>query len=50
MSELRDLYQEVILDHNRHPRNFGDLEDANREAVYFRPSCHKSRSEIGFEF
>ena len=23
MSDLRDLYQEVILDHNKHPRNFG---------------------------
>lgn len=39
MSELRDLYQEVILDHNRHPRNFGGLEEANREADGFNPLC-----------
>ena len=32
MNELRDLYQEVILDHNRRPRNFGGLPNANREA------------------
>ncbi len=39
MSELRDLYQEVILDHNRHPRNFGELAEANREADGFNPLC-----------
>lgn len=38
MSELRDLYQEVILDHNRRPRNFGTLADA-REAVGHNPLC-----------
>jgi len=31
MSDLFDLYQEVILDHNRSPRNFGKLEDGNLE-------------------
>ncbi|RZP26181.1 SUF system NifU family Fe-S cluster assembly protein, partial [bacterium] len=30
MSELRDLYQEVILDHNKHPHNFGELNGADR--------------------
>jgi nitrogen fixation NifU-like protein len=36
---LRDLYQEVILDHNRHPRNFGPLPDANRTAEGHNPLC-----------
>src|SRR3569832_2750939 len=39
MSYLRDLYQEVIFDHNRHPRNFGKLEGANRFAVGHNPLC-----------
>jgi nitrogen fixation NifU-like protein len=39
MSDLRDLYQEVILDHNRRPRNFGVLEDANRSADGNNPLC-----------
>jgi len=39
MSDLRDLYQEVIFDHNRHPRNFGPLADANRHADGFNPLC-----------
>ena len=39
MSELRDLYQEVILDHNKRPRNFGLLEDADREAEGYNPLC-----------
>ncbi len=39
MSDLRDLYQEVILDHNRRPRNFGALAGANRSAVGFNPLC-----------
>ena len=38
-SDLRDLYQEVILDHNKRPRNFGALEDANRKAVGHNPLC-----------
>lgn len=37
--ELRDLYQEVILDHNRRPRNFGVLPDANRSAEGNNPLC-----------
>ena len=39
MSGLRDLYQEVIFDHNRNPRNFGRLENANRTAEGNNPLC-----------
>lgn len=39
MSELRDLYQEVILDHSKHPRNFGPIETANRDAKGHNPLC-----------
>jgi nitrogen fixation NifU-like protein len=39
MSELRDLYQEVLLDHYRRPRNFGPLARANREAAGHNPLC-----------
>ena len=39
MSELRELYQQVILDHNRKPRNFRVLEDANRRAEGYNPLC-----------
>ena len=39
MPDLRNLYQEVIFDHNRHPRNFGKLEGSNREAKGYNPLC-----------
>ena len=39
MSDLRELYQEVILDHNKHPRNFGEIEGADRHADGFNPLC-----------
>jgi nitrogen fixation NifU-like protein len=39
MSELSELYQEVILDHNKKPRNFHKLTDANRTAEGFNPLC-----------
>jgi nitrogen fixation NifU-like protein len=39
MSDLSDLYQEVILDHNRRPRNFGTLTDATRIANGHNPLC-----------
>ncbi len=39
MSDLRELYQTTILDHNKHPRNFGRLPDANREARGDNPLC-----------
>ena len=38
MSELGDLYQEVILDHNRRPRNFRAIDDARRQEGY-NPLC-----------
>jgi nitrogen fixation NifU-like protein len=39
MDELRDLYQATILDHNKKPRNFGPLADANRQADGHNPLC-----------
>lgn len=39
MSELSELYQQVILDHNKKPRNFRVLEGANRTAEGFNPLC-----------
>ena len=39
MSELSELYQAVILDHNKKPRNFHKLENANRSAEGFNPLC-----------
>src|SRR5262249_51489352 len=39
MSELRDLYQEVILDHSKRPRNFHSLPSANRKAEGYNPLC-----------
>jgi nitrogen fixation NifU-like protein len=39
MSELRELYQSVILDHNKKPRNTGVVEDANRLADGHNPLC-----------
>jgi nitrogen fixation NifU-like protein len=37
--ELNDLYRDVILDHNRHPRNFGPLVPADTCAEGFNPMC-----------
>lgn len=39
MNELRDLYQEVIFDHYRSPRNYGPLSSANRDAEGHNPLC-----------
>lgn len=39
MSELSELYQEVILDHNKNPRNFRTLENPDREAEGNNPLC-----------
>ena len=60
MSDLDDLYQEVILDHGRKPRNFHRVEDANRQAEGLNPLCGdhfklyvkvdgERISDIGFE-
>ncbi len=39
MGELRDLYQEMILDHSKRPRNFGELAGANHRAEGYNPLC-----------
>lgn len=39
MSDLSELYQEVILDHNRRPRNYRAIDDANRTQEGFNPLC-----------
>jgi nitrogen fixation NifU-like protein len=39
MSELSDLYQEVILDHNKNPRNFREIENADKRAEGHNPLC-----------
>jgi nitrogen fixation protein NifU and related proteins len=37
--DLKDLYRDVILDHNRHPRNFGRIEGSARQAEGHNPLC-----------
>ena len=39
MYDLQDLYLEVVMDHNRRPRNFRMPEDANRQAEGYNPLC-----------
>lgn len=39
MSDLRELYQEVILGHSKSPRNFGKLDDATHSGYGFNPLC-----------
>jgi len=39
MNEIQELYREVILDHNRHPRNFGEIENADRVVEGINPLC-----------
>ena len=39
MSDLSELYQEVILDHNKRPRNYGTLEGATGDARGYNPLC-----------
>ena len=39
MADLDDLYQEVILDHNKSPRNFRTMAEANRKAEGYNPLC-----------
>ena len=47
-AELRELYQETILDHSRKPRNFGELPSANRTAEGYNPLCG-DRAKIGLD-
>ena len=39
MSDLRELYQQVILDHYKNPRNYGKLETATRSIEGYNPLC-----------
>ncbi len=39
LENLRELYQEVVFDHNRNPRNFRAIEDADRKIEGFNPLC-----------
>jgi nitrogen fixation NifU-like protein len=39
MSDLSDLYQEVILDHNRRPRNFRVIDESSRQQEGYNPLC-----------
>ncbi len=39
MFDIKDLYQEVIVDHNRSPRNFGKLDDADKTLEGYNPLC-----------
>ncbi len=39
MSELQDLYQQIILDHNKKPRNFREIPDADHSAEGYNPLC-----------
>jgi nitrogen fixation NifU-like protein len=39
VNELRELYREVILDHNRNPRNFGELAEADKVVEGVNPLC-----------
>ena len=39
MSDLRELYQEIVLDHSRRPRGFGKLEGATHRAQGYNPLC-----------
>jgi len=39
MPEVRELYQELIVEHSKKPRNFGKLEGADHQAVGYNPLC-----------
>jgi nitrogen fixation NifU-like protein len=39
LDQIRDLYQEVVFDHNRNPRNFRVIDDATRQIDGFNPLC-----------
>ena len=39
MNDLRELYQEVILDHSKHPKNYHKMEDATHVAEGYNPLC-----------
>lgn len=39
MNNLRDLYQQILIDHNQHPHNFCSLDNPNHEKEGFNPLC-----------
>lgn len=39
MDELRELYQQIILDHNKNPKNFRVIENADRTVEAYNPLC-----------
>ena len=39
MYDIEELYQEIIIDHSRNPRNFGKLDTANKTAEGYNPLC-----------
>ena len=39
MNDLGDLYQDIVMDHNRRPRNFGSVDDATHKKEGFNPLC-----------
>ena len=39
MNDLDELYRDVVLDHGNRPRNFREMEDADRQAEGFNPLC-----------
>ena len=39
MFDIKDLYQEIIVDHNRNPRNFGIIDNADKVMEGFNPLC-----------
>ncbi|HEV8435225.1 MAG TPA: SUF system NifU family Fe-S cluster assembly protein, partial [Thermoanaerobaculia bacterium] len=39
MPELQDLYQQIILDHNKNPRNYRELPNATRKVDGYNPLC-----------
>ncbi|MEL0083295.1 MAG: SUF system NifU family Fe-S cluster assembly protein, partial [Gammaproteobacteria bacterium] len=39
MMDLRELYQDLIVDHNKRPRNFGKIDDTSYFAEGFNPLC-----------
>ena len=50
MSDLRDLYQQIILDHNKSPRNFGTLPRADHRAEGYNPICgDRVKVELNFK-
>lgn len=39
MDDLKELYQEIILDHNKNPKNYGKLEEADKTTEGYNPLC-----------